>query len=87
MKFRHPLFEVVVHLLVFVKPLTEHRVVDGLTAGKNKTDVILCDLHNEFCAVLVKMVFLHPAEKIGAAHACQNYTVLDFAVADLPRGE
>ena len=81
----HPLFEIIVHLLVLVQPLTEHRVINGLTAGENKSDVVLGDFHNELCAVFIEMVLFHPSEKVGAAHARQNYTVLDFAITDLPR--
>ena len=87
MKFGHPFFQVVVHLFVLVEPLTEHRVVYRLTSGHYKTCVVLCDFHNEACAVLIEMVVFHPAEKVGAAHTCEHNPVLDFTVTYFPRGK
>ena len=86
-EFRHPLCQVVIHFFVFVEPLTEHRVVDGLTSGHDKACVVFGDFHNEARTVAVKMVFFHPSEKICAAHACKHYAVFDLAFADLPRRE
>ena len=84
MKFGHPLCQIVIHFFVFVKPLTEHRVVDRLTSGHDKTAIVLCYLHDEACAVAVKMVLLHPAEKVCAAHARQNKAIFYLAVSYLP---
>ena len=85
MKLGHPLGKVVIHLLILVEPCTEHRIVDGLAAGQDEADIILCDLHDEACAVLVKMVLLHPSEKILAAHGGQYDAVFDLHIAYLPR--
>ena len=85
MKLRHPVFKILIHFLVFVKPLTEHRIVHRLTTGHYKSRIVLCDFENKTCAVLVKMVVFHPAEEVSAAHARQHYAVFDLAIADFPR--
>ena len=86
-ELRHPFGQILVHLLVLVQPLAVHRVIDRLTAGQDETGVVLCRLENEARAVLVKMVDLHPAEQVGAAHAGEHDAVFDLHLADLPRRE
>ena len=85
MELRHPFGQIVIHLFVLVQPLAVHRVIDRLTAGQDKTSVVFCYLENEARAVFVKMVDLHPAKQVRAAHARQNDAVFDLYLTDLPR--
>ena len=87
MKFRHPLFKILIHFFVFIKPLSEHGIVYRLTSRHDKPGIVFCNLKNKSCAVLIKMVLFHPAEKVGSAHARQNDSVFDFTIADFPRRE
>ncbi len=84
MELRHPFLEVCVHLLVLVKPLAEHGIVDRLTAGQHKPRVVLSDFHDELRSGLVEVVHLHPSEQVSPAHGCKDYPVLYLNVADLP---
>ena len=40
MKFRHPLCKILIHLLVGIQPLSEHRIVDWLAARKHQPGTI-----------------------------------------------
>jgi len=84
-EFRHPLRQIVIHLMVCIKPLAEHRIVDRLAARQHQAGVVLRRFQNEIGARFVKVVALHPAEQIRAAHRCQHNAVLDLTAADLPR--
>ena len=86
-KFRHPFFEILVHFLVFVKPLSEHGIIHRLTSGHHKPGIVFGDLKNKPCAVPVKMVLFHPAEKVRPPHTRQHNTVFDLAFAYFPRGK
>ena len=64
--------------------MTEHGVINGLTAGENKSDVVFRDFHDEARTFFVEVVDFHPAEKVGAAHGGEDDSVLYFAVAYFP---
>ena len=85
MELRHPLCQIVVHLLILVQPLAVHRIIHRLTAGQDKTGIVFRNFKDKARAVLVKMVPFHPAEQIRAAHAGEHDAVLELDLADLPR--
>ena len=87
MKFRHPCGEVVIHLFVFIQPLSEHRIVHRLTARQYQSGIVGCDFENEIRTGLIEMISLHPSEEIGSAHRSKNDPVFDFAVSDFPGGK
>ena len=87
MKFWHPFCEIPVHPVVFVQPFSEHRISDSLTAGQNQSRIVLSRLQDKVRALLIEMISLHPAQKVGAAHGGHDDAVFDFTVSNLPGGE
>ena len=87
MEFRHPAGQIAVHLLIFVQPLTAHRIVYRLAARKHQTCIVLGDIVDKLCTGFIEMVFFHPSEQIGAAHGSQYDTVFNFTVPNLPGGK
>ena len=87
MELRHPLCQITEHFLILMQPLTQHRVVDRLTAGKHKTSVVFRNPHYELGTCLIEVILFHPAEEVGSSHAGKHYPVFDFTAADFPRRE
>ena len=87
MDFFHILFEFNEHFFVLVEPLVHKCALDGRDTRDNKTDVVLRSLEEEVCRLFVEVVarVFHPAEQRRAAHRTENYSVLDFKIADFPR--
>jgi len=78
------LFELVI---VLIKPLSAGnapRILDELHAGENKAYAVLGSVEQEVSRFLVKVVRLHPAEKVCAAHGALNNAVFDLHIADFP---
>ena len=87
MELRHPLRQFFEHTVILVKPALAHCVTHTLHAGKHKADMMLGSLQKMVCGLLVKMAGLQPAEKGRSTHGALDDAILDFHIADLPRGE
>ena len=87
MQLVHELFELFEFRLVLVQPHAAEHVADRRDAGDDQTAIVVGDVLQELCRLLVKVVGFHPTENAGAAHGCQHDPVLDFQVADFPGGE
>ena len=85
----HELLQFFEHFRILPEPLTPECVSQRCDSGDNQTNVVVGSFKKELCRFLIEMAAgkLEPAEEGSAAHRAHDDTVLDFHVADFPRGE
>ena len=86
-ELRHPLSEILEHLLVLIEPSSAHCVSDALHAREYQTYAILSTAEDVVSCLFVEMARLEPAEQGCSAHGSLYDPVRDLYVTDLPRSE
>ena len=85
-----PGFQLLEHGVILIQPLSAgdtHGVANALHTGEDKSDAVLCAVHQEVCSLNVEMVRLQPTEEGGTTHGALDYAVFDLHITDLPGGK